>query len=165
MKKTMNTREFHKWVMHEYLDFLSVIRYEDYKKEISTKLTNCEWKDYIFRSKIYGHYVVCKNKNKFTITNLKTNTYGSSRLHPKDEFEIHTAIAIAWARLKGKIIPKINDNMVKIKELKYGDIFKYNNTTYIFVANHPTKVNHWIVVNNNTTQNLITPLNEFVEKI
>ena len=165
MKMEMNQREFYKWVDHEYFSFLAAIHYEDYKKEISTRLTNWEWKDYVFRSKIYGHYVVCKNKNKFTITNLKTNTHGSSRLHPSDEFEIHTAIAIAWARLKGEKIPKVNPNIVKIKELKYGDIFKYNNTTYIFVASHPTKFNHWIVVNNNTTQNLITALNADVEKI
>lgn len=146
MKKTMNTKEFYKWVDHEYFDFLSAIHYEDYKKEISTKLTNWEWKDYIFRSKIYGHYAVCKNKNKFTITNLKTNTHGSSRLHPEDEFEIHTAIAIAWARLKNETIPKIDDALVKITDLKPNDIFEYHLKKYYYIGEHPTIYKQYIVV-------------------
>ena len=65
--------------------------------------------------------------------NCKTNKIAMSRCHPDDEFRQDIGIAIAYARCKGYEIPKIS-TYKKFCELKNGDRFKWQSSTYFFIG-------------------------------
>lgn len=140
--RTMNKESFDNWVVKNFCECTKTIG----NNAKSRLLQELHFEDYLYTSKIIGHFVITKNDRKLTITNLHTNKHGSSFLKDGDDFNIVIGIGVAWARLKNEEIPIINNTTVCISDLKYGDMFSLrNNTTiYCFVATHPTIYNCFI---------------------
>lgn len=133
--RTMDKETFTNWVVKNFNECTNLMGYN-----ANIKILEYHFEDYLYSSKIFGHFVVTKNDRKLTITNLHTNKHGSSFLKDGDNFDIVTGLGIAWARLKNEEIPVVNENIMRISDLKYGDMFKLhgNDIVYCFVANHPT---------------------------
>ena len=143
--KTMDKETFTNWVVKNFNECTRTIG----NNAKSRLLQEFHFEDYLYTSKIIGHFVITKNDRKLTITNLRTNKHGSSFLNLKDgdDFDIVIGIGIAWARLKNEEIPVVDNTIVRISDLKYGDMFTLckNTTVYCFVATHPTIYNCFIV--------------------
>lgn len=140
--RTMDKETFDNWVIKNFNECTNLMGYN-----ASIKISEYHFEDYLYTSKIFGHFVITRNDRKLTITNLYTNKHGSSFLKDGDDFDIVTGVGIAWARLKNEEIPIINNTTVRISDLKYGDLFSLCNsaTIYCFVASHPTIYDCFIV--------------------
>lgn len=99
--------------------------------------------------RVYKNFIVERNKrpneigstkigNCIAIIDVKTNKIGIASCSPKDEFDLKTGIAIAWARFLNYTIPDwvINEEeeeqekLVCIFDLVKGERFKFNNQIY-----------------------------------
>ena len=142
--RTMDKETFTNWVVKNFNECTRTIG----NSAKSRLLQELHFEEYLYTSKIIGHFAITKNDRKLTITNLRTNKHGSSFLNLKDgdDFDIVIGIGIAWARLKNEEIPVVNENIMHISDLKYGDMFKLhgNDIIYYFVAIHPTIYNCFI---------------------
>lgn len=75
------------------------------------------------------------NNGTTTIFNKGKGYVGFSKCSKNDNYNYWFGIAIAWARYKGEDLPEFS---VKVKDLKIGDKFKYNNGVYELLA-----INHY----------------------
>lgn len=81
-------------------------------------------------------FVLNVNDNGTTsILNKGKGYVGFSKCSKNDNYNYWFGIAIAWARYKGEDLPEFS---VKVKDLKIGDKFKYNNGVYELLA-----INHY----------------------
>lgn len=142
--RTMDKETFTNWVIKNFNECTETIG-----ECTKAKLLELHLEEYLYTTKIIGHFAITKNDRKLTITNLRTNKHGSSFLNLKDgdDFDIVIGIGVAWARLKNEEIPVIDNTIVRISNLKYGDMFtlRKNTILYCFVANHPTIFDCFIV--------------------
>lgn len=140
--RTMDKKTFDNWVIKNFNECTNLMGYN-----ANIKISEYHFEDYLYTSKIFGHFVIAKNDRKLTITNLHTNKHGSSFLKDGEDFDIVVGIGIAWARLKNEEIPVIDNSVVRISDLKYGDLFCFHKdaTPYCFVATHPSIYDCFIV--------------------
>ena len=75
----------------------------------------------VAKSVRYG-CTVAKNGTTVCVDTL-TGNVGIARLHPDDEYDFATGVAIAYSRCKGEEVPKITIYK-KLSEMKNGEIFK-----------------------------------------
>jgi hypothetical protein len=69
-----------------------------------------------------------------TISSKGKGQVGFSKCHKNDAYNYWFGIAIAWARYKHEDLPEFS---VNIKDLKIGDRFKHNDSTYELLAVNP----------------------------
>lgn len=113
----MTRKQFNEWVAKMV---------EKYKNE---KLFNdCD-------TRTIKDVVICVDRN---------HNVGIAKCHPDDEFNSSIGTAIAYARMKGMKIPKV-DNYKKLSEMENGDIFHgITGGRYIFIGKHK-KIDRYVV--------------------
>lgn len=83
-----------------------------------------------------SRFILNVNDNGTTSILSKGKGYvGFSKCHKNDDYNYWLGIAVAWAHYKNEKLPEF---YVKVKDLKIGDKFKYNNGVYELLA-----INHY----------------------
>lgn len=117
-----------------------------------------EWVKNMYNEYAASNYYCarCSDKKTIIVFSKHGNKIGKAICHKDDIFNIHTGVAIAYARATGKEVPTIIEE-ISIKELKYGDKFIYDGETYTYIAQHPLdKIKHVVVRKNYPVSSLVS---------
>lgn len=102
--KTMNKEEYNRWV-----------------SDIINEFIHDDNASHVYKAPYTILYDMTKGKSAF------------SKCHPNDVWDSKIGIAIAYARMRGKEIPKLVVYK-KATELKNGDYFMFCNEKYMFIG-------------------------------
>lgn len=83
--------------------------------------------------------IVVDRQVSVVFLDTKDPKIGVAKCNPSDEFDINTGVAIAYARATGRKVPDFvlnDDDTVAFTKVKIGEIFDYQNNTYIKISSN-----------------------------